>query len=110
MIAEHVVISFYAFRAPTDLFLTPDLIESAMTTALTDRSIRGDDLAFVLATATWSRTVAIGSMKAYAQLFEETTAFFDRSGVDTAHMQKLGTGIIKAITDKWVASKSPGGV
>lgn len=86
-----------------DLFLTPELLESSLQCALDDRSIRGDDLAFVVATQTWSRTVAMGSMEGYRSLFEQTSSFFDRSGVDVHHVRSQCNELMQLITQKWVA-------
>lgn len=58
------------------LFRRPDLLEESIKTALSDREIWADDLAFVVAVNDWASIIGHGDMRGYHQKFEEIKAFF----------------------------------
>lgn len=78
------------------LFLSPQLLSSALHSALHDTWHRSDDLEFVIAARGWSQCVSFGSFEVYRRRFEETRGFFDgrfeEAGV-------LGSEMIKAIME-----------
>jgi len=57
------------------LFLNQDLLDETIQTALKDKSILKDDLAFHTAVHEWSNILELGDKKAYEQHFEATKKF-----------------------------------
>jgi len=58
------------------LFRNPELLEETIQTALYDKRIRRDDLAFHTAVEGWSTIIGNGDTAGYYRQFEDTRAFF----------------------------------
>ena len=58
------------------LFCNENMLESSIKTALFDKSIRSDDLAFCSASQTWVQLICTKSYDAYQAQFEEIQNFF----------------------------------
>lgn len=58
------------------LFKNEDMLEEAISTALFDKSIRGDDLEFHSAVREWASIIGHGDLEGYKNQFEETKSFF----------------------------------
>ena len=58
------------------LFRQNDLFEESMEAALTDMSIRGDDLKFHTAVTEWTSIISHGDYDGYMEKFEDTKVFF----------------------------------
>lgn len=76
------------------LFQSPQLLNSAIRSAIYDTWHRSDDLEFVIAARGWSQCVKFGSFEVYRKRFDETRAFFE-TRFEAAG--KLGTEMIKAV-------------
>ncbi|RKO92459.1 hypothetical protein BDK51DRAFT_32472 [Blyttiomyces helicus] len=85
------------------LFRTPDLLEEAITAALHDRDMRGDDCEFYTSTRGWVECVELGNFDAYAKRFNDTADFFKDRTVDGA---KTSAKMIETIAAK-VAEQGP---
>jgi prephenate dehydrogenase (NADP+) len=83
-----------------NLFLSPELLESAVHSALHDTWHRSDDLEFVVAARGWSQCVSFGSFDLYRRRFEETRKFFDGRFEEAG---RLGSEMIKAIMESEVS-------
>ncbi|KAI8840195.1 Prephenate dehydrogenase-domain-containing protein [Chytriomyces cf. hyalinus JEL632] len=59
------------------VFITPHLLNQSIKAALFDRSIRMDDLNFVLAVTEWSAVIGVGSFDGYREKFEGVRTFFE---------------------------------
>lgn len=57
------------------LYMNDDLLEETIQTALFDKSIRGEDLAFHTAVHEWANIVETGDKKSYEQHFEATKRY-----------------------------------
>jgi len=58
------------------LFRNPDLLEQAIQTAVYDKSIRADDLAFQNSVIDWSTMIMDGDEEGYMRHFEDVKRFF----------------------------------
>ncbi len=58
------------------LFRHPDLLEESIQTALYDKGIRRDDLAFQNAVRQWATVISNGDTRGYHSMFEDTKRFF----------------------------------
>jgi len=58
------------------LFRHEDLLEESIQTALYDKSIRADDLAFHTAVHEWASIIELGDLCGYKEQFEATKSFF----------------------------------
>jgi prephenate dehydrogenase (NADP+) len=57
------------------LFLNEDRLNETIETALFDKSVRGEDLAFHSSVHEWANIVSTGNKEAYKRHFEETSSF-----------------------------------
>ncbi|KAK7457767.1 prephenate dehydrogenase (NADP(+)) [Stygiomarasmius scandens] len=76
------------------LFLSPDLLDRAIHSAIHDIWHRSDDLEFVVAARGWSQCVKFGSFEVYRKRFEETRSFFESRFEEVG---ALGSEMIKAV-------------
>ncbi|KAJ8076199.1 prephenate dehydrogenase (NADP(+)) [Marasmius tenuissimus] len=78
------------------LFLSQELLDSSINSAIYETWHKSNDLEFVLAARGWSQCVNFGSFEVYRMRFAETRAFFetrfDEAGV-------LGSKMIKAVME-----------
>ncbi len=58
------------------LFKNEELLEESITTALYDKTIRGDDLEFHSAVREWSSIIGYGDMEGYKKHFNDVQSFF----------------------------------
>jgi len=58
------------------LFKNEEMLEKSIHTALYDKSIRGDDLAFHTAVHEWASIIGYGDIKGYKEHFESAKSFF----------------------------------
>lgn len=84
------------------LFKSPEMLESAITASLTDRTIRADDLEFLLSSQAWSQTILLGSMDGYKQRFQETSAYFENK-LDEA--KRRSGKMMQIVAEKWQQRK-----
>ncbi|KAI8608005.1 Prephenate dehydrogenase-domain-containing protein [Chytriomyces sp. MP71] len=70
------------------IFITPHLLQQSIQTALYDKSIRMDDLNFVLQVTEWSAVIGVGSFDGYREKFEGVRAFFERQEESLAWRKK----------------------
>ncbi|KAI8918204.1 prephenate dehydrogenase [Powellomyces hirtus] len=71
------------------LFRSPQLLEDAISTALYNRDIRGDDCEFYTATRGWVDCIELGAFEGYQKRFEDTAAFFEERLVEGAKASAL---------------------
>ncbi|KAL0577506.1 prephenate dehydrogenase (NADP(+)) [Marasmius crinis-equi] len=78
------------------LFLSQELLDSSIYSAIYETWHRSDDLEFVLAARGWSQCVDFGSFEVYRLRFTETREFFESRFAEAG---VLGSKMIKAVMD-----------
>ncbi|KAF9264094.1 Prephenate dehydrogenase [Marasmius fiardii PR-910] len=78
------------------LFLSQELLDSAIHSAIYETWHKSNDLEFVLAARGWSQCVNFGSFDVYKMRFEQTRAFFEGRFVEAGI---LGSKMIKAVME-----------
>jgi prephenate dehydrogenase (NADP+) len=95
---EHLICQTPPFRLRLGiveyLFNDKDMLNDAITAAIYDKGLRGEDLHFYSATQGWAQCVEHGIMKDYQKRFESTSSFF-KDRLDEA--SKLCAAMIKTI-------------
>jgi prephenate dehydrogenase (NADP+) len=81
-----------------DLFKTPDILASSIQAALFDKSIRMDDLEFVMATQAWSQTILLGSMDGYRDRFNDVSAFFEGQLTEA---KTMSSRMMAQVAERW---------
>lgn len=77
------------------LFKNEEMLNKSIHTALYDKSIRGDDLAFHTAVHEWASIIGYGDLKGYKEHFESTKSFF----ADRLHDgRNLSAAMIKSLS------------
>jgi prephenate dehydrogenase (NADP+) len=78
------------------LFKNEDLLEETLQTALFDKSIRSDDLAFHTAVHEWASMICYGDMEGYKAHFEAAKTFFEHR---LAQARTLSSEMITKLMD-----------
>ncbi|KAJ6172541.1 hypothetical protein N7470_001608 [Penicillium chermesinum] len=79
------------------LFRNPELLDSALDTAIDDNTFRSDDLEFTFAARAWSDCVSFGDFESYRDRFERIASYFSPRFPEAA---KLGNEMMKTLLEK----------
>ncbi|KAI9346736.1 hypothetical protein DFJ73DRAFT_796680 [Zopfochytrium polystomum] len=90
------------------VFITPNLLEESIKTALYDKTIRMDDLNFVLAVAQWSELISVGSFDAYRERFEAVRGFFEGMHEGSLEWRRRSDELIRTASTSTLAAGGSG--